>query len=290
MFTEVLLRVVTVVVGLMLPVAIAVFVGRQRLATVRSEWKHRLRVCGPTIAVLLVVLALNRVMRQIGPGLSRDIGIHMTEVFYDLEGEFVLIFQTIQTSEVTSYFTFTYVYGYTFLLLFPVVAYFALSDTVPFRRLLVAYSFNYALGLVLYIFVIAYGPRNMMPELVGETMLYDTKPEYQHLTRQVNRNTNVFPSLHTSLSATVATFAYMTRSEYPKWFPVATALAVSVIVSTMYLGIHWGIDVVAGLLLAAVSVALSIKLVGRWSVSAGLETIGAVLRPPSDDPSTTDRE
>ena len=260
MFTQVLTRLV-VVVGLLLPLALAAFVGRERLETLRREWKPRLRTSGPVIAGLLVVLACNRVARQVGPKLSRKVGLHMTERFYALEGEFVLVFQAIESPMVTTYFTASYVYGYAFLLVFPIVAYFALSETRPFRRLLTAYALNYAIGLVLYVLVIAYGPRNVMPDALAETMLYDASPEYQHLTREVNRNSNVFPSLHTSLAATVAAFAYATRGAYPRWFPVAVALATSVVVSTMYLGIHWAIDVGAGLVLAAVCVALSDRLV-----------------------------
>jgi len=105
-------------------------------------------------------------------------------------------------------------------------------------------------------------------------MLYDTNPEYQYLTREVNTSTNVFPSLHTSLSATVAAFAWQTRSEFPKWLPVAVVLAASVAISTMYLGIHWGIDVTAGLLLAALCVTLSHRLVGRWSLEELTEKYG----------------
>jgi len=104
--------------------------------------------------------------------------------------------------------------------------------------------------------------------------LYDTNPEYQYLTREVNTSTNVFPSLHTSLSATVAAFAWQTRSEFPKWLPVAVVLAASVAISTMYLGIHWGIDVTAGLLLAALCVTLSHRLVGRWSLEELTEKYG----------------
>jgi len=113
-----------------------------------------------------------------------------------------------------------------------------------------------------------------MPAELMERMLYDTNPEYQYLTREVNTSTNVFPSLHTSLSATVAAFAWQTRSEFPKWLPVAVVLAASVAISTMYLGIHWGIDVTAGLLLAALCVTLSHRLVGRWSLEELTEKYG----------------
>jgi len=110
------------------------------------------------IAVLIVVLLINRVARQVAPKLSRQIGIRLTSAFYNIEGEFILVFQAIQTPETSAYFSSIYVYGYTFLLIFPVIAYFTLSDTRVFRRLLAAYALNYAIGLILYIFVIAYGP------------------------------------------------------------------------------------------------------------------------------------
>jgi len=266
MLDEVLTQ-LALVISILVPVSVVVFIGRERLARTRSEWRSRLRTAGPVIAVLIGVLLINRIARQTAPELSRQIGFRLSGAFYELEGEFILIFQSIQTPETTAYFSTIYVYGYTFLLKFPVIAYFTLSDTRIFRRLLTAYALNYAIGLVLYILVIAYGPRNLMPAELMERMLYDTNPQYQYLTREVNTNTNVFPSLHTSLSATVAAFAWKTRSEFPKWFPIAVVLAASVAISTMYLGIHWGIDVVAGTMLAAACVVLSDRLVGRWSVA-----------------------
>ncbi|EMA34103.1 phosphatase PAP2 family protein [Halobiforma nitratireducens] len=272
MFTEILGRVAVVIVFL-LPISVVALVGRDRLSALRREWRDRLRVSWPIVTVLIAVLLLNRVMRWSARRITDRVGIHMTETFYGLEGEFILVFQSLEAPAVTTYFTLIYVYGYTFMLLFPVVAYFALSDTRPFRRLLAAYALNYAIGLVFYLVVIALGPRNVMPDVLGQTMLYDTSPEYQHLTREVNRATNVFPSLHTSLSATVAVFAYWTRDEYPRWAPVAVVLALSVWISTMYLGLHWAIDVLAGLVLAGVCVGLSQLLVGRWSVTDALERL-----------------
>ncbi|WP_226005922.1 phosphatase PAP2 family protein [Natrinema salinisoli] len=266
MLVEVLIQLV-VVIGILLPLSIAVFVGRERLARTRSEWRSRLRTAGPTVGVLLFILLINRFARQRAPRLSREIGLHLTSWFYNIEGEFILVFQSIATPELNTYFSLIYIYGYTFLLIFPVIAYFTLPDTRIFRRLLTAYALNYAIGLVLYVFVIAYGPRNLMPAEVAETMLFDINYQYRYITSEVNSNTNVFPSLHTSLSATVAAFAAITRSEFPRWFPVAVVLAASVAISTMYLGIHWGIDVAAGLLLAALCVELSDRLVDRWSLS-----------------------
>ncbi len=262
-----LLAQVAAVVGVLLAISIGVFVGQSRLSTTRVEWRSRVRDAAPIAVVLILVLLFNRTARETLPSLSWSIGWNLTSTFYEIEGQTVLLFQEYATPELTAYFSYVYVYGYVFVLIFPVVAYFALSDTRPLRELLTAYTLNYTLGLLCYVLVIAYGPRNWIPDLVETTMLYNQYPQYQELTGEVNHNTNVFPSLHTSLSATVAMFAYRTRDAYPKWVPVATLLAASVAVSTMYLAIHWAIDVTAGLCLGAISVVLSRRLVGRWSLS-----------------------
>jgi len=260
----------TAVVALLTLVGVGVIVGRYRLRDTRLEWRSRVRAIAPITALLAGVLLLNSVARQVVPELSWMIDWNYTwPIYAEIEGGFIVWLQSYATPTATAYFSAIYIYGYVFLLVFPVVAYFALSNTRPLRELLTAYTLNYALGLVVYVLVIAYGPRNLIPELV-DALLYDTYPRYQHLTRQVNRNTNVFPSLHTSLAATVAFLAYRTRSIYPSWAIVAAILGISVAISTMYLGIHWVTDVVAGIVLAYVSVVLAGQLVGRWSISAAL--------------------
>ncbi|USZ70744.1 phosphatase PAP2 family protein [Natronosalvus halobius] len=278
MFLQTLTQVV-VVVAAMIVVSTAAFAGRQRLVETARDWRRRVAGILPIVLVLVSVLLFNSVARDLAPEVSWMIGWELTGMIYDIEGDFIVWLQAQATPEVTAYFSFIYIYGYVFVLVFPVIAYFLLPNTRPLRELLAAYTLNYTLGLVCYVFVIAFGPRNMMPELI-QALLYDTYPQYQHLTRQVNRNTNVFPSLHASLSTTVALLAYRTREVYRGWFWLAAWLAVSVSLSTMYLGIHWAIDVVAGIGLAWLAVELSTHLVGRWSVYDGLERRGLWNRSP----------
>jgi membrane-associated phospholipid phosphatase len=155
------------------------------------------------------------------------------------------------------------VYGYSFLLVFPLLAGLWLSETTHLRRTVLAYTVNDAVGLLCYLVFVAYGPRNYMPDLV-QPLLYDAIPRFQLLTSEVNANTNVFPSLHTSLSVTVILFAWRTRDPYPRWLAIAAVIGVSVVISTMYLGIHWGTDVVAGTVLAVVSFEIGTRGVDRW--------------------------
>jgi membrane-associated phospholipid phosphatase len=217
----------------------------------------------PYVVPLGLVLAARRVALTVGPELSWYLEFNVSGLIYQLEGAVIGDIQALATPALTEYFSFVYIHGYVFLLVFPILAYFSLDRSERLAELLAAYGLNYGLGLVCYVLVVAYGPRNVIPASV-ESLLYTTHPATQHLTGEVNLNTNVFPSLHASLSATVALFAWRTRREFPGWVAVASWLAVSVAVATMYLGIHWATDVAAGLLLAGLSYSLAVRAVDRY--------------------------
>ncbi|MGM0448563.1 MAG: phosphatase PAP2 family protein [Methanobacteriota archaeon] len=259
-FLSVLTSVVTWVAA-MLAVASVAVIGPARLRETWSGLRDRVWDARRAVAVLCVVLMASGVGRPSLLDVSRLFGFQATALIYGLEGGFVAWIQaTFASPALTAYFSWIYVYGYAFLLAFPAVAYLALPRTTTFRRVLVAYALNYAIGLALYTAVFAHGPRNVMPDMVTP-LLFTTQPDVMALTSEVNVNSNVFPSLHTSLAVTVGTFAVLTREEYPRWTPVAVWLSLSVVVATMYLGIHWLTDVVAGFALAFGSVALAYRLV-----------------------------
>ena len=248
-------------VGAMCLVAGVAIVGPRRLYEFGHEIGSRLAEARRSIAALLGVVAFSAVGRGPLGSVSEVIGFRLTGTIYALEGEFVAWLQaTFVTPELTMYFSWVYVYGYVFLLVFPFIAYGALSDTTPLRRLLMAYALNYGIGLLFYTLILAHGPRNVMPDVVT-SLLYTFNPDFQVLTFEVNENTNVFPSLHTSLAVTAGLFAVLTREEYPAWTPIAVWLALSVTVSTMYLGIHWLVDVIGGVGLAVACVYLSYRIV-----------------------------
>jgi membrane-associated phospholipid phosphatase len=257
----VVLRIVAVVVALN-ALCLYVVVRPELASRERRPASLDVRDVAPAAICLGAILAVNGTVRDVGVELSWLIGINVTGAIHALEGEFVAAVQSFATPLLTAYFSFVYVFGYVFLLTFPLVGYALHDDTRPLRTTLIAYSLNYLVGLGCYVLFVAYGPRNFMPELV-ESLLYTNWPRSQLLVSRVNANTNVFPSLHASLSVTVAVVAYRFRRLYPRWTPVAGGLAVSIAVSTMYLGIHWLTDVVAGVVLAGVSVRAASWLVAR---------------------------
>lgn len=240
-------------------------IGRARLSQLLKHLRPRLLGAAPYVALLAVVLFANSRLRTVAQDVSWLVGFEITSLIYAAEGDLVPWIQSFASPPLTVLFSAIYVYGYVFLLTFPVLAYLALADDRPLRTTCLAYSYNYTLGLVLYVLFIAYGPRNLLVPTV-ESLMYTTWPESQLLTAQVNANTNVFPSLHASLSATVVLLAYRTRATYPRWLVVSTILGGAIVLSTMYLGIHWGVDVLAGAILGVASVIVA----ERWDPVAWL--------------------
>ncbi|WP_435075020.1 phosphatase PAP2 family protein [Halorubrum sp. HHNYT27] len=248
--------------ALALFVATLVVVGPARLRRTVGTVRERVWDASPYLGLLTVVLLVNNVARDVGPEVSWAIGWNVTGLIYAIEGNFVEHVQSLATPTLTAVFSTVYLSGYVFLLSFPFVAYLFSDDRRPLKLTAVAFAANYMIGLTCYILFISYGPRNLLPEHV-DSLLYVTYPQTQILTGEVNVNTNVFPSLHTSLSVTTAIVALRTRRTYPVWAVVAPTLAAMVAFATMYLGIHWAVDVAAGIVLGVVSVAIGDHLVDR---------------------------
>ncbi|WP_247000593.1 phosphatase PAP2 family protein [Halosolutus gelatinilyticus] len=274
----------SLVVAAMLLTATFAIVGPRRLGVAIRGFRWRLRDCALPIGALIVVLALRWSTQDVFRRLERRVfGNNITQYLFELDeslffGEHpVTLIQSLQSETLTTFFVFIYIYGYAFLLLFPLVAYFSLPEMDDLSNLLLAYATNYAIGLVCYVLFVSFGPRNYDP-LLFEGLLYDNFPASSFLTNTVNQYTNVFPSLHTSLSMTVFFLAWTTRDRYPPWTPIAGFLAIAISVSTMYLGIHWFADVVAGIALALVSV-----YVGQnYTVEGGIAAVRRLVPTARD--------
>lgn len=268
------------IVATMLVTATLVIVGPRRIRAALNDVRWRIEACTVPLAALAVVLFLRWSTVDVVTRLERRVlGNNITPLLFELElavfpSNPVTVLQSFESPELTTFFVFVYIYGYAFLLLFPFVAYFVLDEMDHLSTLILAFTVNYGIGLLCYVLFIAYGPRNFDPVLF-EGLLYDAFPQSGLLTDRVNQKSNVFPSLHTSLAMTVFFLAWHTRETYPLWVPVSGVLAISVAVSTMYLGIHWFVDVVAGIVLAAVSV-----YVGRTYTIEG--AIGTIRRYVDD--------
>ena len=242
-------------------------VGPARVQAVREQpgWvRNRTRKAAPYLGGLAVVLLINKGLQGPIERVSQAYGIEATSILYTIEGEFVVWFQGLFPGVLLAYFVAVYTVGYAVLLVGPAIVYFFAETVQPIRRLLVAYAVNYAVAVPAYAAVVAYGPRNADRgggSSSADATLLEFIPDISAITVHINSNTNVFPSLHASLSVTVLLLAWTTRPAFGRWFSLAGLLGGSVVLSTMALGIHWATDVVAGIALAVVAVGIATRIV-----------------------------
>ncbi|MDD5541922.1 MAG: phosphatase PAP2 family protein [Acidobacteriia bacterium] len=148
----------------------------------------------------------------------------------------------------------TYVLTYAYIWLFPAVTFalffaFVYYDREELAQFLTAtYFTNLLVELPFYLFF----PVNEVWASDSHVRLLTDRinPIIMEHFRTVSAVDNCFPSFHTSLALLVAIAAW--RSRDLRMIVISTLSAVLVVASTLYLGIHWPLDVVSGVLAAAI--------------------------------------
>ncbi|WP_336328113.1 phosphatase PAP2 family protein [Halovenus sp. HT40] len=235
----------------------------------------RLSDLAPYLILAGVFFVIRRFTQGPSQRLSREVGIEITKSIYRVEGLVVAHLQNATPEALIPVFSGFYMFGFAFLLVTPIVVYLFTPALRPLKELLVAYILNYAAGALFYTFFVAVGPRIYVTEHV-DGLMYQFYPQTADVTSVVSENTDVFPSLHTSLSVIVLLFAWRTRHIQPRWLQITAIVSSGIVLATMILGIHWAIDVVAGIILAAGCVFLAEQIVeiteGRLSNRQSKET------------------
>ncbi|WP_049928582.1 phosphatase PAP2 family protein [Halopiger goleimassiliensis] len=232
-----------------------------------ADFKAHFLDAAPYVAAALLFFVAKRATHGYSLRISHALDWDITSEIFAVEGALVAAVQRVVPEVTLEFFTVMYMFGFPYLLVTAPVLYFFVGARHSLKKLLVAYLLNYVVGSICYTLFIAYGPRIHLASVDG--LMYDAYPQTQSLTAAVSSNTDVFPSLHTSLAVVVVLLAWQSRRHLPRWLPISAFVAVSVVFSTMYLGIHWAVDVVAGVVLAVWSVIVAHRLVDWIERPAG---------------------
>jgi membrane-associated phospholipid phosphatase len=243
-----------------LPMSVAVggvlFVPWRRRHWNLATWTEALLRDGWVVAGLVLMLVPEVIESQLDPLLTRHLGLDFTPLAAALDGGLHVRLQALLPQPwLHALFTFAYVAGYPFLIIFTPMLGIWMGRGALARRALGAYALCYAVALPFYLFfpvreVWAYDAR-----VQNVATSYDWVRTHLYSFNEIN---NCFPSLHTAIAAAMAGVAW--RGPSRRYRHLSWALAAMIAFSTVYLGIHWVVDVAAGLVLAAVAV----FLVGRW--------------------------
>lgn len=172
------------------------------------------------------------------------------------------MFRVIQTPWLTGYFRWIYANGFTLPVLIPVLRSFLAKDSRKMLHyILSAHVLQFILMFPFYLTIHA----NEVWYVLG-----DPDGMARHLSQAEAAVVvmNCFPSMHTSVAFAMLLIAWREKDRLFRW--VWAFFGLSVIYSTLYLEIHWVIDVIAGIMLALIAVKIGDwmieKLSGKWGL------------------------
>jgi membrane-associated phospholipid phosphatase len=244
----------------LLPLAgMLVLVGASSLAHRRVDWTT-VRDWFPLVLILLVYGNFHDMTRLIHPDTVDAVLLRADERLFGFEPTVAM--QAITVPWLTEYMTFAYALFFVFPTYLLMRTY-ARGDYLRFRELSLALSLCFYLGLLGYLTVPAIGPRYTVDYDVPLTgyLLTDVAARAWRMIESVQ--TDCFPSLHTAVS-TIALVYFVRLRENRVFLAVVAFLVASLQMSTIYLRYHYGVDIIAGWLLAALCVSAAPAIVGAY--------------------------
>lgn len=165
------------------------------------------------------------------------------------------------------------VYGYSisYFLLLPIlalaliVALILREEIAPLRVLCIAVAVDYLVSLIFFLLFpvperwsFADSGAMLLPDLWSSRLIEAIRP--------ISGLSHCFPSTHVSLTVILICVCYQFHVRFRN---TVMALGLTVILSTFVLGIHWAGDIIAGVAVAVLSVAVALHVRPReiWEVS-----------------------
>jgi membrane-associated phospholipid phosphatase len=180
-----------------------------------------------------------------------------TSSIYGLEGNFVSWFQHLFINDTLSTITiFIYALIFPALMITSVFVYAYQKNYKMFYAVCYAIMFNYLFALPFYLFFSVSEVWSFRPDV--QALMLHAFPTFETSYRPTSGLTNCFPSLHTSISVSMAFLAFKSKNIF--WSRFTLISSVLIIFSIFYLGIHWMTDMLGGLVLGVVSARLGIRV------------------------------
>jgi len=185
-----------------------------------------------------------------------NINTNYTKYIMMIEGDLVHYFQTFATPTLTVLMGFVYLMIFSFLLVFTFIILIYTKNLTTLEEFTIAYIITYLVAFPFYIYFPVTVTGHALPDV--EPLLYNLNPIIDEGVRVVDPFLdNDFPSLHAAQS-TIALLIVVFRTNLTRFKLFAIISTIAILFSTLYLGIHWISDLVAGCLLALLSYYIAI--------------------------------
>lgn len=218
------------------------------------------------VAGLAGIIFLDILETKYDAAITAHLHYNLSHFFLQIEGSATALFQLVHP------LWLTYLLSGVYLYIFPIMGFVAVLVTYYqeeydlTRKLFWGAILNYLFILPFYIFVpvaerwsVGGGQVTLLMNQISPLLIDGLRP--------LSGLNNCFPSFHTSLAFTFAMIVSQSRNKRLR--RTMSVLAWLVLYSTLYLGIHWVLDVFGGLIFAAMCTVMA-----TWAVeNLALETI-----------------
>ena len=223
----------------------------------RRYWIH--------ILMLFMIYNAKDGLDQVDRILMANTGLDMTPWIYAIEGDLVLHLQQFFEAEwLTTLLTHFYVAGFMFICYVSVFYFAYFDDRWISDRVTLTIAWVYIFAIPFYLFFNVRVTGDYIPEM--ETLAYSLNPEIADWFRRIDPFTNCMPSLHIGVPFSV--WLCLKRfDEDERWAlyrKIVLAYTILTCFTILYLGIHWILDIIGGMLVASAAVSMAEKTSAPW--------------------------
>ena len=213
----------------------------------RRTKKEFIKECRFYILLVLLVLALCLKQASIQHKITMRFGYYdYTALISAINPDFALIFQKGIYSSLTYLMTFTYILIYPCALIFTILLLSHYRETLLFKRAALMFSLNYLIAFPFFMFFNVSTTGATLPGV--EPLIYEQFPRICAAITTIDPLDNCFPSLHVAM--VFSAFLIMCGTNYRRYKICIYFAVPATIFAVLYLGVHWLIDVFAGIALA----------------------------------------
>lgn len=222
-----------------------VFLPDTALPVRRKEVRRLLDKYGKYVLAGVGVLVLHLLLVQIDAAVTNAFGWDFASDISALERGFVPSLQTLWNPFLNFFFSIMYIVIHPWMIYFPILLFILSDEERPAKATLLLFPLAYLLTIPFYLFFPA---TNVYIYDGIRSPLFEIFPQLTDLYYNATTPNNTFPSLHVAFALLIANAARYSRNRnYRYW---AYFYAGSVAIATLYLNIHWLVDVLGGVLIA----------------------------------------
>jgi len=224
-------------------IALIFFIPKEKLETKKIGFYKILKNQLPYILIIIGVVVFHLIeVNFIDPQISKN---DYTDIIRNFEGDLVYWFSQNWTPVLVYFFVIMYIAVYPFTLWFTPLYFLLTNNKKAMKNLAYGLFLIYIIALPFYLFLPI---TNVFVYYNIDSALENTIPSVENFFYLTTTKNNCLPSLHTAMTILTAYVVNLTDNKKLKYFTYFTA--VTLIISVIYLSIHWITDVITGGLLA----------------------------------------